>query len=129
MMFRDFRSAVFWKLAFVCGTFLFISHARAQVEMATPAPEVGTWINETNGDVVGVQLVSSEECNLFIERLLQPRSIRACKYERHDSGYALFLVGKDGLCGSEPDFQFYYDPQGPLIRLDIGGSELLLHKT
>ncbi len=93
-------------------------------------PALGTWINETQGNAVGLELLTGEECNLFTERLLQPRSIRACKYETlEDGSYGIFLVGKDGLCGSEADFDFYYDHQAPLIRLNVGGTELLLHKT
>lgn len=97
-------------------------------EMPAERPALGVWLNQTDGNTIGLELVSEQECNLFIEKLLQPRSSRACKYESGEGRSLVFLVGKDGTCGSEPDFEFSYDPVGPLMRFYIGASEVLLYQ-
>lgn len=90
---------------------------------------LGAWINKTNGDKVGLKLVDNEHCEMFINQVLKKSSNRACKYEKYEDHYLIFLVGNDGLCGNTPDFQFIYDPKAPIIQLIIGSSEILLQKT
>lgn len=97
-------------------------------QITTERPALGVWLNETDGNTMGLELTTEQECNVFIEKLLQPRSSRACKYEIAEGRSRVFLVGEDGTCGSEPDFEFDYDPVGPLVRFYIGANEILLHK-
>jgi len=89
---------------------------------------IGTWENLTKGALVGLELKDPENCNLYIERALQKRSDRTCKYEPFEDRFLIFLFNEHGLCNSEADFEFIYEPQAPLLRLLIGGSEIALQK-
>lgn len=90
---------------------------------------LGTWENLTNGDLVGLTLAEGEQCTLYLEKVLQKRTIRTCKYEPFLDGFLIFLFNEHGVCGSEADFEFIYEPQAPLVRLIIGGSEVALRKV
>lgn len=89
---------------------------------------IGAWENLTNGDLVGLELQDQEHCNLYIERALKPRTNRACKYEPFEDRFLIFLFNEHGVCNSEADFEFIYQPEAPLLRLMIGGSEIALQK-
>jgi hypothetical protein len=89
---------------------------------------VGAWENITNGDLVGLELKDQEHCNLYIERALQKRTDRACKYEPFEDRFLIFLFNEHGVCNSEADFEFIYEPEAPLVRLIISGSEIALRK-
>ena len=89
---------------------------------------LGKWENLTKGDLVGLELQDREHCNLYIERALQKRTNRACKYEPFEDRFLIFLFNEHGVCGSEADFEFIYEPQAPLIRLVVSGSEMALQK-
>lgn len=92
-------------------------------------PMLGAWENTTNGDVVGISLYEEGRCEIYIERALQRRTIKACKFEPFEQQYVVFLVNEDGLCGTNPDFEFSYDPNLPLIHLFVQGSPIGLYKT
>lgn len=97
-----------------------------------PSPQentpLGTWENLTSGDLVGLELKDGEHCNLYIERALQKRTDRMCKYEPFEDRFLIFLFNEHGVCNSEADFEFIYEPEAPLLRLIIGGSEIALQK-
>ncbi|MCR6653123.1 MAG: hypothetical protein NVV73_17280 [Cellvibrionaceae bacterium] len=97
--------------------------------IAQDNPMLGTWENLTNGDLVGLTLTEGEQCTLYLEKVLQKRTIRTCKYEPFLDGFLIFLFNEHGVCGSEADFEFIYEPQAPLVRLIIGGSEVALRKV
>ncbi len=90
---------------------------------------LGNWENLTQGDLVGLTLTDSEHCNLYLERALKPRTDRACKYEAFEDRYLIFLVNEQGLCGTEADFEFIHEPEAPLLRLIIGGAEVMLRRV
>jgi hypothetical protein len=90
---------------------------------------LGSWENLTQGDLVGLTLKDSEHCNLYLERALKPRTDRACKYEAFEDRYLIFLFNEHGVCNSEADFEFIHEPEAPLVRLIIGGSEVVLSRV
>lgn len=89
---------------------------------------LGTWENVTNGDTIGLKLLADGACEIYIERSYQNRSIKTCKYEPFKQQYVVFLVKADGTCGNNPDFEFAYEPEAPLVRLFIQGSPVILSK-
>ncbi len=89
----------------------------------------GSWENATNGDIMGLTLIDGKQCSIYVERALQKRSVRACKYEPFEDRYLVFLVNEQGVCGSEADFEFVYEAQAPLIRLLVGQSEIILQQV
>lgn len=91
-------------------------------------PMYGVWSNNTRGDIVGIEIINQTECQLFIERLLKPRTIRACKYEAFEEVFLIFLVQENGLCGQEADFEFRYYPETTTIHLYTGHNPILLTK-
>jgi hypothetical protein len=101
-------------------------------------PEIllpGTWENRYQGDLVGLQLQVGETCELYLERALQKRSTRACRYVKLqgesldvEQRFQIFLKNAEGQCGTEPDFEFIFETASPLIRLQTGNSEVLLQK-
>jgi hypothetical protein len=99
--------------------------AKLHAQADTP---IGTWENLTKGDLVGLELKDEENCNLYIERALAKRSNRTCRYEPFEDRFLLFLFNEHGVCNSEADFEFIYEPEAPLVRLIIGGSEVALQK-
>lgn len=104
---------------FACG------HTQSQAQ----EPMLGTWQNVTKGDVVGLNLHADGKCDIYIERAYQKRSVKACKYEPFEQRYLLFLVKGDGSCGNDPDFEFSFQPEAPLVHLFIQGSPIELSKV
>lgn len=92
-------------------------------------PLFGTWQNHTNGDTVGLTLVENGDCQISIERAYQNPIEKACKYEPFEQRFLVFLVRSDGSCGSNPDFEFSFDAQAPLVQLYIQGSPMILNKV
>lgn len=90
---------------------------------------IGLWENHTNGDITGLALKDQEHCEIYLERALQRRSTRACKYEAFQDRFLIFMINEHGLCNSEADFEFIFEAAAPLVRLVIGGSEMILQKT
>lgn len=107
---------------------LILAVGASQTYAAGENSPAGTWENLTNGDLVGLELKDGEHCNLYIERALQKRSNRACKYEPFEDRFLIFLFNEHGVCNSEADFEFIYEPEAPLLRLIISGSEIVLRK-
>lgn len=92
-------------------------------------PMLGTWENVTNGDTVGIKLYPEGKCDIYIERAYNKRSLKTCKYEPFEQQFVVFLVKADGSCGHNPDFEFDYEPEAPLVRLYIQGSPMHLSKV
>lgn len=91
---------------------------------------LGIWEYQNNGDLTGIHLKDAENCEIFVERALKPRSTRTCKYEPFEDRFLIFLFNEHGACNSQADFQFIYDAEAPVIRLLAGGgSEVVLRKT
>lgn len=111
---------------FLLTASLIANAAIAQVEADNNL--LGHWENVTRGDLVGLELKDKEHCNLYIERALQQRTNRACKYEPFDDRFLIFLFNEQGVCNTEADFEFIYEPEAPLVRLLISGSEIALQK-
>jgi hypothetical protein len=103
---------------------MFPAQAQAQEETL-----LGTWENLTQGDLVGLTFTDGEHCNLYLERALQKRTNRACRYEPFEDRFLIFLFNEHGVCGSEADFEFIYEPNLPLVRLIISGSEVALSRA
>lgn len=92
-------------------------------------PMLGSWQNVTQGDIVGLNLHAGGKCDIYIERAYQNRSIKACKYEPFEQRYVVFLVKPDGSCGNDPDFEFSFEPEAPLVHLFIQGSPIELSRV
>lgn len=90
---------------------------------------LGTWQNQTNGDIVGLTLDVNGHCQVSIERAYQNPIEKACKFEPFEQRFLIFLVKADGSCASDPDFEFSYDAQAPLVQLYIQGSAMILNKV
>jgi hypothetical protein len=90
---------------------------------------LGAWENRTQGDLVGLQLNTAETCELYLERALQKRSTRACRYEAFEDRYQIYLLDANGQCDTAADFEFIFEPGSPLIRLQTGNGEVLLQKV
>ncbi len=90
---------------------------------------LGVWENKTNGDVTGVNLLDNENCEIFVERALKPRSTRKCKYEPFEDRHLIFLFNEHGSCNTEADFEMIYEPEAPLIHLLVGSADVVLHKV
>lgn len=90
---------------------------------------IGAWENLTRGDLVGLELKDTENCNLYLERALGKRTDRRCRYEPFEDRYLIFLYNEQGVCNSDADFEFIYEPEAPLVRLVIAGSEVALQKV
>ena len=110
-------------------TFLFVAGLWGCVHKPEQDPMLGTWENATNGDIVGIDLHGKGLCDIYIERALQQRTVKACKFEPFEQQYVVFLVKEDGSCGSNPDFEFSYNPEAPLIHLFVQGSPIALSKV
>lgn len=104
------------------------SDNQESTQESTQEPMLGTWENVTNGDTIGLKLLGDGGCEIYIERSYQNRSIKTCKYEPFKQQYVVFLVKADGTCGNNPDFEFAFEPEAPLVRLFIQGSPVLLSK-
>jgi len=89
----------------------------------------GNWENRTQGDLVGLRLNPPETCEIYLERALQQRSTRTCRYEAFQDRFQIFLVDAHGLCDTTADFEFILEPGLPLIRLQTGGGEVLLQQV
>jgi len=88
----------------------------------------GEWKNETEGHLIGIHLEDGEDCTLYVERFLQPRNIRDCRYEQYSNRYMVYLKDADGKCDSEPDFEFTFHEFEPLLRFYVGGNEIVMHR-
>lgn len=95
---------------------------------AEPNALLGTWSNTTRGDLIGITLKEEGLCKFFIERALGSRSARDCTYETFEDRYVVFLLNEQGLCDSNPDFEFLFEPEVPLITLWFGRTEFFLGK-
>ena len=113
-------------------TWLTISLAVASPAVAQAATEeqilMGEWRNETEGHLMGIHLDDGENCTLYVERFLQPRTIRDCRYEKYSSRYMVYLKDAQGECDCEPDFEFTFHEHEPLVRFYVGGSEIVMHR-
>src|SRR5688572_32885361 len=92
-----------------------------------PSP-TGTWENRTQGDLIGLNLKPEEACEIYVERALQKRSTRACRYEKFADRFQIFLVDANGQCDTAADFEFIFEAEAPLIHLQTGNGEILLQK-
>lgn len=99
-----------------------------------PASLAGHWANTENNATVGLIIQADKSCELYTERLTNPRSSRGCKVELYrDDTYLVYLKGADGQCGSDADFEFRYlkSPEPGLERLDLdtgGAAHFLLER-
>jgi hypothetical protein len=66
----------------------------------------GNWENRTQGDLVGLRLNPPETCEIYVERVLQKRSTRTCRYEAFQERFQVFLVDANGQCDTAADFEF-----------------------
>lgn len=89
---------------------------------------LGEWKNETEGHLMGIHLQEDDNCTLYVERFLQPRSLRDCRYELFSSRYLVYLKDAQGKCDGEPDFEFTFHEHEPLLRFYVGGNEIVMHK-
>lgn len=119
------KSGVFMKF-FV--TFILVMGLYGCVHKQKQNPMLGVWENTTNGDIVGIKLYGEDQCDIYIERAFQPRTVKACKFEPFEQQYVVFLVKEDGSCDANPDFEFAYEPSAPLIHLFVQGSPIGLSK-
>lgn len=91
-------------------------------------PMFGHWQNNTQGNLVGLRILSATDCELYIERAFKPRSTRQCKYEPYQDVQLLFLVGENGECGTSADYEFRFDSTTPQIDLLIGAQPIVMYK-
>ena len=100
------------------------------LEPLLPEPlPIGTWENRTQGDLIGLHLNPGDICEIYVERALQKRSTRSCRYEKFEDRFQIFLVDTNGHCDTAADFDFIFEPAAPLIRLQTGSEEVLLQKV
>lgn len=111
------------------NTYLFAAALACCSAARAEQPMHGIWENVTNGDTVGIELRQDGACDIYIERAYNKRSIKACKYEPFEQQFVVFLVKPDGSCGSNPDFEFEFEPAAPLVRLYIQASPINLIKV
>lgn len=95
-----------------------------------PVSLAGHWFNTENGATVGLIIQGDKTCEMYTERLTNPRSSRGCKVELYrDDTYLLYLKGADGQCGATADFEFRYLLSQQRLDLDTGGgAHFLLEK-
>lgn len=94
-----------------------------------PNPMLGQWENLTHGGRVGLLLLNDGKCELTIERPLKKPSTRSCKYEPYNDRYLIFLMNPNGSCSFDPDFEFIFDSDAPLITLLVDQAEIFMNKT
>lgn len=88
-----------------------------------PAELVGHWFNTENNATVGLIIAADKTCQMYTERLTNPRSASPCKVEfDRDDTYLIFLKGADGQCGSSADFEFKYLRAQKRLDLNTGGG-------
>lgn len=105
--------------------------ACAVVEQAPPVSALhGQWANTTEGNLIGIRLDADNNCELFVERFLQPRTERGCRFELLEGTgrYLVFLKDKHGLCGNDANYEFDFDAEVPQLRFHIGGSTVVMYK-
>ncbi|HEY6528565.1 MAG TPA: hypothetical protein VIZ65_07710 [Cellvibrionaceae bacterium] len=91
---------------------------------------IGHWFNSENNSTVGLIIQADNTCEMYTERLTNPRSSRGCKVEFYrENRYLIFLKGTDGQCGASADFEFRYIESQQRLDLDTGGDvHFLLEK-
>ncbi len=112
------------------GLALAIAACAAIAQPPPGDPMLGRWVNSTDGHLIGIRLDADQNCELFVERFLQPRTERACRFERLEGTprFLVFLKDKNGLCGNEANYEFDFEAQAPLLRFYIGGSTVVMYK-
>jgi hypothetical protein len=91
---------------------------------------IGHWFNSENNSTVGLIIQADKTCEMYTERLTNPRSSRGCKVEFfRENRYLIFLKGADGQCGASADFEFRHLESQQRLDLDTGGDvHFLLEK-
>lgn len=88
-----------------------------------PAELVGHWFNTENNATVGLIIAADKSCQMYTERLTNPRTASPCKVEfDRDDIYLIFLKGADGQCGTSADFEFRYLRAQERLDLNAGGG-------
>lgn len=108
-----------------------IGPALANNTPAEPTTDIltGTWLNDSDGTRVGLNLQPKGQCSMSIERSLSTRSERDCTYEPFEDRYLVFLLDDQGQCDGSADFEFIFRPELPLITLLVGDAQIYLNRT
>lgn len=117
-------------LAIGLGYALALSGCANTGQTSQTGPLRGLWVNNTEGNLIGIRLEAQNNCRLFVERFMQPRTERDCRFEPQDGTekFLVFLKDKNGLCGNEANYEFTFEEQVPLLRFYIGGSVVVMYK-